>query len=134
MRVLLLLLPLAGCPIDAPTGAACTTDGDCSGDVCTRDGLCTAPADVRAVKITWTVSGMAASAQSCTGKADLFVQFDGDSALDYLGFAPVPCAQGVFSVDKLPTRYRTVELGIDGGVGDRASIDASNTAHFDLFP
>ena len=65
---------------------------------------------------------------------NLFVQLDGDSAIDEIGWAPVPCDQGQFNIDKIPTRFAEAELGIEGGVGDRAPIDSSNTAHFDLFP
>jgi hypothetical protein len=133
MRLVLFAL-LAGCLPQDSAGGECSSDSDCSGSVCTRDEQCTPASDVRSVKITWTVSGMPAGEQSCTGMSDLFVQLEGDSAIDTIGWAPVPCAQGQFSIDKLPTRFGIAELGIEGGTGDRVPIDSANTAHFDLFP
>jgi len=45
----------------------------------------------------------------------------------------VPCRTGTFTVDKLPTTYDGVELGIDGGSGTYAPIDPSTgSAAIDL--
>ena len=133
MRLALFAL-LAGCLPQDSTGGECTTDRDCSGSVCTRDEQCTPASEVRSVKLTWTVAGNPATAESCAGMSDLFVQLEGESAIDVIGWAPVPCAQGQFNIDKLPTRFGIAELGIEGAVGDRVRIDSAHTAHFDLFP
>ena len=134
LRAALLAILLGGCPSTGSTGAACQDDRTCGGDVCTRDGLCTPPSEVRSVKITWTVNGTLASATSCATTPDLTVYVDDGNALDQIGFEPVPCDQGVFNFDKLPTRYVIAELAIMGGRGARKTIDSSNTAHFDIVP
>jgi hypothetical protein len=134
LRVALLALLLGGCPSTGSTGAECQDDRTCGGDICTRDGQCTPPGEVRSVKITWTVNGGPASAASCATTPNLTVYVDGDTALDRIGFEPVPCDQGVFNFDKLPTRYAIAELAIEGGVGARRAIDSANTAHFDIVP
>jgi len=137
LRALALLAGLAaglpGCP--PSTGGECTSDSACGGEICTRDQVCTPASEVRAVKLTWTVHGGPANATSCASTPNLYVQVDGDTALDMIGFAPVPCDQGVFNFDKLPRRYGIAELGIDGGgLGARKPIDAANSAHFDITP
>ena len=59
--------------------------------------------------------------------------FGTDQVEDSLGFSPVPCETGVFSVDKLPARYDRVGLRIDGGGGeDTARFDADGNAMLDL--
>ena len=129
-RVALLAILLAGCP--PTTGGACTTDGECGGEVCTRDEQCTPASQVRSVKITWTVGGLPANASRCASMPDLYVQVYGTLVGDQIGFAPVPCDQGVFNFDKLPKRFGTAELGPANGTGARVAIDAANGAHFDL--
>ena len=134
MRAALLLLLLTGCPPDTASGE-CSTDTQCAPDLCTRDGQCTAASATRSVRITWTIGGNPANASSCASMPDLFVEVDGDTSSEQIAFAPVPCNQGVFNFDKLPKSYRIAVLGIDGAsTGDRVSIDATNAAHFDLFP
>ena len=124
---------LTGCP-PGPSGE-CTQDTQCAPDLCTRDGQCTPASATRSVKITWTFGGHPANAASCASMPNLFVEVDGDTLAEQIAFAPVPCDQGVFNFDKLPKSYRTAVLGIDGAsTGDRVAIDASNAAHFDLFP
>jgi hypothetical protein len=132
MQSVLLLILLAGCA--ANDGSACTQDSDCGGDVCARDGACTPASGVREVTVLWQIDGMSADETRCSAIPELFVQFDGLDFRDTLGFAPVPCAQGKFHVDKLPTRYLEVELGVDDhGAYDIAPIDAqTNIATFDL--
>jgi hypothetical protein len=134
MRTILaatLLASLAGCP--NPTGGECELDGDCGGgDVCARDHMCTASSSVRAVMATWTIRGAAASTTTCGTHPDLYIQFIGDDFGDTLGFAPVPCKLGQFSVDKLPIRFKQVELGVEGGTSDVRTLNAAGTAALDL--
>jgi hypothetical protein len=106
---------------------------ECSGDlVCTRDGECLAPDQVRAVHVTWTVSGAAASATSCAGAPDLELSLQGRGVGGF-SFAPVPCVEGAFTVDKLSKAYDRVELGRDSfGDAQAATIDASGNATLDL--
>ena len=124
---------LAGCPTGTSTGP-CSQDSECAPDLCTRDEQCTPASLTRSVRITWTVRGATANATSCASTPQLYVQVDGPLAQDQVGFAPVPCDQGLFNFDKLPKRFTIAELGLENTVRDRIAIDASNTAHFDLFP
>jgi hypothetical protein len=115
--IVLCACALGGCSGD------CATDSDCgNGQVCARTGDCEDTSDVHAVRITWTVHGQPASTAACTGFEDLVVRFQ-DSTYDTkyddtTGYLPVPCAAGVFPVDKLERSYVTALLGIDPDSGD----------------
>ncbi|MBA3458202.1 MAG: hypothetical protein H0T42_34290 [Deltaproteobacteria bacterium] len=128
---LVLLTALAGCPTS--TGGECNSDPDCGGgDVCARDKMCTSASSVRAVTTTWTINGAEANVTSCASKPDLFITFIGRDASDTIGFTPVPCRIGQFLVDKLPDRFREVELGVEGGASLIRAIGSSNTVAIDL--
>lgn len=126
----LLLATLAGCP---QSNSECELDSDCGGgDVCARDHMCTAPSSVRPVMATWTIRGAAASVTTCGTHEDLYITFIGADFGDTLGFAPVPCKLGQFSVDKLPLRFGSVELGVEGGTSDTRALNAAGVAALDL--
>ncbi len=126
-----LLVTVAGCP--NPTGGECEIDSDCaSSDVCARDHMCTDAASVRAVTATWTIRGAEANTVTCASHPDLYIQFIGNDFGDTLGFAPVPCRAGQFSVDKLPVRFKQVELGVEGGTSAVRTLNAAGTAALDL--
>jgi len=125
------LVALAGCPLSG--GSECNADNDCGGgDVCARDKMCASPSAVRAVVTTWTINGGDANTASCVNKVDLFITFIGRDASDTIGFAPVPCKIGQFTVDKLPSRFTQVELGVEGGASLVRPIGTSNTVAIDL--
>ena len=131
---LALLAWLAGCSLTSSSGGECVNDSQCGDDVCARSGECLARSNIRSVTIKWTVNGVAADAASCTAHPDLYLQFDGADYGDTLRFAPVPCREGSFFIDKLPKRYVQVELGSEGGASDVSPIDkATAQAQFDLF-
>jgi hypothetical protein len=134
MRLALLaVLVLTGCPQQG--GGACDEDVECdSGLVCARgDHFCVTPDEVRFVRAEWTINGQPASVATCGGNLELFIQFQSSVQEDNFGFSPVPCETGTFTVDKLPIRYRSVELGVEGsGQSDRSSFDADGTALLDL--
>jgi hypothetical protein len=110
----------------------CGSAGCGSDRVCTRDHQCLPPDQVRAVHITWTVSGAPASATSCAAAPDLRIDFVSRSG-PHLGFEPVPCAEGVFTVDRLPTDYDAVQLGrASDRALQRAAIDAAGNAMLNL--
>jgi len=113
----------------------CHADADCgSSSVCARDGECLASSDVRSIHVTWTVSGQPASTQTCASALHLDLTFM-DTAEDQFGFSPVPCVEGKFSIDKLPSWYGYVELsrtGDYGAGGASGSFDAGGTATLDL--
>lgn len=131
---LVLALSLGACPGPSdPSTGECNVDEECrSGEVCARDNLCWRTSEVRFVKATWTVNGQPASATACARYPDLYIEFRGTS-VQSLGFSPVPCENGQFSVDKLPLGFTRVELGVDNGGPWRAtSIGAAGTAALDL--
>jgi len=129
MRLLLLAL-LAGCSGGA---GLCEVDSECrSGYVCARDGACVPPSEVRPVKVTWTIRGMAANPALCAPAADFYILFAATRENDTYGYEPVPCESGVFSVDKLPRRYISVELGKDGVFREARAFDSQGNAAFDL--
>ncbi len=124
------LAGLPACPSDSQP-STCVVDTDCGGDVCARDGSCLPAQYVHAVKTTWTLAGQPASVTTCAATPDLFINFY--SSVQSFGFAPVPCVQGQFLVDKLPTSYDQVELG-GGGYDQYARIGSSGLVTFDLVP
>lgn len=125
------LAALAGCPMSG--GGECNSDPECGGsDVCARDKMCASASSVRAVVTTWTINGADANTASCVGREDLFITFIGRDASDTIGFTPVPCKIGQFMVDKLPERFRQVELGVEGGASQVRPIGTSNTVAIDL--
>ena len=132
MRVALVAILLAGCP--RASDGVCDEDPECdSGLVCARgDHLCVEPREVRATRTEWTINGQPPDAGNCNGLT-LYIQFLSDFDEDDFGFSPVPCETGLFSVDKLPVRYRSVEVGVEGGnENDRSAFDADGNALLDL--
>jgi hypothetical protein len=134
MRVALglLLVILTGCP--RQSDGVCDEDVECEvGQVCSRgDHLCVGPSEVRVTTTNWTINGQPPDTGNCQGLT-LYIQFLSDFDNDNFGFSPVPCETGRFSVDKLPLRYRAVELGVQGGSeNDRASFDTEGNAMLDL--
>jgi hypothetical protein len=132
---LVVLVLLTGCPTSH--NSDCSIDADCGGgDVCARDGECLPAADVYPVKVTWTIRSMPASATTCASAPDFYINFSGFSVQTF-GFAPVPCDQGQFFVDKMPRGYNEVELGADGHFDKNTAITigtgTTGTATFDLF-
>ena len=129
----MLPIVLGGCPLGPAGSGECSVDRDCSGsEVCARDGVCASPSSVRDVRTTWTLRGMPASASTCAGRPDLYITFEGSPG-ESLGYSPVPCENGQFTVTKLPRSYNRVELGVHNGTSDFATIDSSGAAALDLF-
>jgi hypothetical protein len=133
----LLMLSLAACPGLNNGGSECAVDSDCGGDICARDHACHPASEVRGVLTQWTIRGQPANDISCAGAQSLYIRFESTSD-DSLGFAPVPCNLGQFNIDKLPTRFGRVELGVDeGDVRHSAvtrAIDSEGRAQIDLSP
>jgi hypothetical protein len=111
----------------AHPGFGCTQDSECpTGDVCARVGGCTAAGEVRAVHVTWTLSGKPADAASCSATPDLRIQFGtAEEIATGIGYAPVPCRQGKFTIDKMPLMYKSVRLSKNdfSASGDIARLD-----------
>ncbi len=116
------------------TGSECTVDDDCGGGlVCARNSECLAPGSVRSARVTWTIRGMPASSTTCGATPSFYILFHAQPG-DSFGFEPVPCAAGLFSIDKLPRRFVSVEIGVDGGFEDDKAFDSQGSASFDLYP
>ena len=92
----------AGCRSDtcSDTGGSCT-----GGNTCTRNGECLPPSQVRMVKVTWTIGGMPASATTCASVGDFALYFQDPVTADSFGYEPVPCMEGQFTIDRIPTRF-----------------------------
>jgi hypothetical protein len=120
-------------PLGPSRGPGCETDRDCSGsDLCTRTGSCQPASQVFAVHVNWTVKGAPASEEACASSPDLQINFGVNEENAVFGFSPVPCVEGKFTVDKLPTRLTTVRLR-HGSTWETAAIDAATgDAVFDL--
>ncbi len=134
MRTAVLLALLAGCGSSSP--GTCMTDSQCGGETCARDGECLPASEIQAVKVTWTIRGQAASATTCASSPSFLLEFDGPSYGDSFGYAPVPCMEGQFTMDKLPTRYDQVDIGIDNAsyfLGTKP-IGSTGVVSFDLQP
>lgn len=130
----LLVLAIVGCSDPYGSSQYCVMDSDCGGDVCGRDQFCHAASELRGVKVTWTVNGGQANETTCAPSPDLYLEFDSDYPGNAFGYAPVPCMQGQFFIDKIPTFYNQVQISVDGGHGYGLAqpIDSSNTASFNL--
>jgi hypothetical protein len=134
MRLLALALVLAGCSPD-PAGTnfpgggggenlGCTSDTQCgSGLVCARTGDCLESSSIHAIHVTWTVNGAAADATTCTRFPDLEISFGASNGATW-GYAPVPCGEGKFSIDKFPVWFNEVELAGAYGAIDRVTGEA----------
>ena len=133
MRGVAILALLAGCP--AQGTPQCTVDTDCggNGEVCARDGECLPADEVQMVKVSWTIGGAAADATTCAPFPSFYLEFDGSMFEDTFGYEPVPCVQGQFTIDKLPTRFVQVDIGVQGQWTDTTQIE-SGAASFDIAP
>jgi hypothetical protein len=81
------------------------------------------------VHVTWTLQSQPASSASCTSSPDLAIFFFAPGNGANWGYEPVPCAEGKFTVDKLPTWFTQVQLG-DENTNDSysATIDRGTGA------
>ncbi len=133
MRALaVVVLACIGC---SGTSGDCSIDTDCrTGSVCARNSECLPADEVRAVRITWTNNGQPANDMLCARTPNFYVLFGGTQAYDTFGYEPVPCRAGLFTVDKLPRRFVSVEIGVENGISEVAAFDAQGNAAFDLVP
>jgi len=132
MRALAVLLLCTGCPSG---DGECKVDSDCgTGNVCSRNTECLPASEVRSVRVTWTIRGQPANAMLCAPTPDFYLMFQATQLNDEFGYAPVPCKAGVFSIDKLPRRFVSVEIGVDNGFSEAMAFDAQGNAAFDLLP
>jgi hypothetical protein len=99
-----------GRPIVIPGG--CGDDSACpNGQVCARIGGCTAADQIRAVHVYWTLSGKPANATTCDATPNLYLQIAPPDTFG-IGWAPVPCSQGKFTVDKIPISFSEAKLNL----------------------
>jgi hypothetical protein len=127
----LVLVALAGC---FRGGGDCEVDADCNNGVCARNGECLPAAEVRAVRVTWTIRGAPANATTCTPHPNFYLLFASPQVNDTFGYEPVPCAAGLFTVDKLPRRFVSVEIGVENWFQEDVAFDSQGNAAFDLAP
>jgi hypothetical protein len=111
----------------------CHADSECGGLVCARTGECLRPSEVRVVHVAWTVNAQVASAATCVNAPDLELTF-GANTEGQFGFAPVPCVEGKFTIDKMPRGYSSVQLEreYDYNGGTSGTFDSTGSALLDL--
>lgn len=137
LAVLVLVLGFVGCvsrssdPVFDPdpgwgdppgpgTSGRCRSNADCaSSAVCARNSACVALDQVRAIHVSWTVSGAPANSTSCAAAPELAIEFD-SATEGHLSYAPVPCIAGKYTMDLLPRSFDHVALGRED---DRERID-----------
>jgi len=131
--VLVALLVLTGCPTG---GGECGYDPDCrGGDVCANTHVCRDPGSLVTLLVGWTINSAPADAASCAAVGDLQVTIrDTEDEDNEATWAPVPCAAGRFSFDKLPVEYDRVSLTVVAtGVSQDETIPiGGGTVVFDL--
>jgi hypothetical protein len=117
-----------------PISHGCRLDSECAGQVCARDGACYPATSIRAVHASWTIAGQPATETTCTSHPHLTIHFTAAAVTgESFGYAPVPCENGRFTVDKLPTKYTRVDLGPESGTTETsATIDINGDAAIDL--
>ena len=115
-------------------GPGCSDSACGSGMVCARNHTCLPADQIRTVHAVWTVRGMTPTIQSCAGVPPLLIAFGPSAGSGLrLSYAPVPCVEGMFTIDKLPVSYDRVELGPENGNQlQHATVDATGTATLDL--
>jgi hypothetical protein len=101
-----------GGPISFPGGCHGDDSRCAAGEVCARVGGCTPADQVRAIHINWTLSGEPANATTCDATRNLTLRISPPNSFG-LGWAPVPCSQGKFTVDKISRSYSEVELNAE---------------------
>jgi hypothetical protein len=94
-------------------GRHCVDDSECASDSeCTRTGECVALGSALRVVLRWTVDGAAptpSAPEPCAGISELEILFH-DASGDIENYRPVPCPLGRATYDKMPPRFRSVEL------------------------
>ncbi len=139
MRALVVLVAIAACwGCGSPGASGCKLDSDCGGETCARDGECLPASQIRMVKVTWTIGGQMANATTCgmyPATANMELIFSTGDFGTYFGYEPVPCMEGQFTIDKIPTSFLYVEMdGSSQQVLASATIQLDNTASLDLSP
>jgi hypothetical protein len=130
---------LADADLGDPTGSNsphrfCLNDSACAGGmVCARTETCWPASQIRGVHVIWTVKGMPAGPTTCMSIPDLELDFRSGEDQRPLGYSPVPCVEGKFSIDKLPVTYTMVRLGAAPS-WQMTTIGADGNAALDLSP
>ena len=112
--LLLAACPPAGGP-ECGAGIACASD-----EVCANTMECWPAGDTHAVTVRWTIGGAAPSASNCPDPSFMLTIWEGGA--EGRTWHPVPCANGQFGFDKLPTIYDQVSVTVDN-VGTMAFGD-----------
>jgi len=138
MRLMLVTL-VAGClsqrsivPDDSPdlpgAGDRCRSDAQCrDGDLCAHNSMCMVASELRTVHVNWTVDGMPASQTVCDPLGNLEIEFGTTQPVNdpQLAFSPLACAEGRFSIDKMPMTWTVVKITGRAIEAQSATIDAA---------
>lgn len=119
----------------------CRIDRDCGDLVCTRVGECASSGSVYALRVEWTVNGVATDQLgTCDGVGELELGISDPTSGGQHALRPVPCAAGSFFFDKLPVGYTDVTITAYGPSGtflDSArgsAVGASGVLRLDIQP
>jgi hypothetical protein len=130
----------AGC-FSSAVDESCRTDRDCGDLTCTRVGECASSGSVYALRIEWTVNGIATDqAGACGNVDDLELAISDPTSGGQHAVRPVPCAAGSFFFDKLPLGYTEVSITAYSSGGSfldtrrGSAVGASGVVRIDLRP
>jgi len=133
MRALAVVV-LVGCAGNGDESAERCGNKTCQpGELCTRTDECVAASEVRAIHVSWTLGGQPGNATTCTGKPDLSALIFSSLDRGHLMYSPVPCAAGMFSVDRLAIWFDLVQLGALNDAGRQGGkLDSAGNLTLDL--
>jgi hypothetical protein len=143
MRVMLVTL-VAGClsqrsfptddsPDPPGTGNRCSSDAQCrDGALCAHNSTCMAASELRTVHVNWTVDGMPANQTVCDPLGQLEIEFGTNQPVTtaQLTFSPLACAEGKFTIDKMPMAWTAVKISgreIDAKSGTIDAVTGETT-------
>jgi hypothetical protein len=110
------------------TGNSCRSDAQCSdGALCAHNSTCIAASELRTVHVNWTVDGMPANQTACDPLGTLEIEFGTTQSVSnpQLTFSPLACAEGKFSIDKMPMTWTGVKISGRRIEAQSGTIDAA---------
>ena len=118
------------------TDYECMADADCNSAqlICSSTFQCMQPSQVRAIHVNWTLDEQPASPTTCGGAPTLQLSFTDINGTTGWGYAPVPCAEGKFTIIKMPLTFVGALMGAENGEGSyfTGTFDTTGNTTIDL--
>jgi hypothetical protein len=118
------------------TDYQCMADADCNSAslICSSTFQCMKPSAVHAIHVNWTLDEKPASTTTCANAPTLELSFTDVNGYNGWGYAPVPCAEGKFTIIKMPVTFVGANMGSEDGTGSyfNGSFDGSGNTTIDL--